>query len=159
MGARVRAGERAPDDYRQTFAPRPGVKLGFPAVHGMLSDVEHRLGHDAEALAAADSGLAALAESGRREALSWLLRLRGDALAARDPAAAEGAYREAAEVAVEQGSPVLRLLAALSLAKVLRDRGRDADAFDALSPALEGLSPTPLFPPIAEARALLVRLS
>jgi hypothetical protein len=43
--------------------------------------------------------------------------------------AAEVAYREAIEVAGRQGSPVLKRLAALSLAKFLSGRGRGVEAY------------------------------
>jgi len=51
------------------------------------------------------------------------------------------------------------LLAALSLAGFLNGRGRVGEAYDTLSPALEGFSPTPHLPAIAEAQALMERLT
>ncbi len=48
---------------------------------------------------------------------------------------------------------------ALSLAKFLNPRGRLGEAYDSLTPALEGFSPTPQLPAIAEAQALLARLA
>jgi hypothetical protein len=50
------------------------------------------------------------------------------------------------------------LRAALSLAKLYQSTARDADAHDVLAPALEGISPTPEMPEIAEAEALLAGL-
>jgi hypothetical protein len=50
------------------------------------------------------------------------------------------------------------LRAALSLAKLYQSTGRPAEAHAVLAPALEGFSPTPETPEIAEAQALLSRL-
>jgi hypothetical protein len=47
------------------------------------------------------------------------------------------------------------LRAALSLAKLRQMAGRPAEAHAVLAPALEGFSPTPEMPEIAEAQALL----
>ena len=51
------------------------------------------------------------------------------------------------------------LRAALSLAKLYQSTGRPADAHAVLAPALEGFSPTPEMPEIAEAQALLAALA
>ena len=51
------------------------------------------------------------------------------------------------------------LRAALSLAKLYQSTGRPADAHAVLAPALEGFSPTPEMPEIAEAEALLAALA
>jgi hypothetical protein len=47
-----------------------------------------------------------------------------------------------------------RRRAALSLGKLYQSTDRPIDARDVLGPALEGFSPTPEFPLIAEAKAL-----
>jgi hypothetical protein len=67
-------------------------------------------------------------------------------------------FHAAVDLARAQGSPTLALLAALELAKFLRARSRAREAHDALAPSLDGFSPTPLFPAIAEAQALLAEL-
>jgi hypothetical protein len=51
------------------------------------------------------------------------------------------------------------LLAALSLAKLYQSTGRPADAHAVLARALEGFSPTPEMPEIAEAQVLLSQLA
>jgi hypothetical protein len=53
----------------------------------------------------------------------------------------------------------LGLRAALSLAKLYQSTARLVDAHAVLAPALEGFSPTPEMPEIAEAQALLGQLS
>ena len=58
-----------------------------------------------------------------------------------------------------QRSPSFELRGALSLAKLYHANGRDADAHAALSPALEGFTPTPEMPEIATAQALLAKVA
>jgi predicted ATPase len=92
----------------------------------------------------------------------YLHRLRGDILLKRDPAdpaPAEDAYRTALAIAKQQGARTYELLASLSLAKLYQSTGRPADAHAVLAPALEGFSPTPEMPEIAEAQALLAALA
>ena len=92
---------------------------------------------------------------------SYLHRLRGDILLKRSPvdqAPAEEAYRTAIAVAKEQGARSYQLLASLALAKLYRSTRRPVDAHVVLAPALEGFSPTPEMPEIAEAQALLASL-
>jgi predicted ATPase len=72
-----------------------------------------------------------------------------------DPAPAEAAFLAAIAVAQEQKARSFELRAALSLAKLYRATGRNADARAALEPALEGFSPTPEFPEVGDAQILL----
>jgi hypothetical protein len=76
-----------------------------------------------------------------------------------NPAAAEEAFRTAIAIAAEQSARSPHLQAALALAKLYQSTGRPADAHAVLAPALEGFSPTPEMPEIAEAQALLERLA
>ena len=88
--------------------------------------------------------------------------LRGELLLKRDPsnpAPAEEAFQTALAIAKEQGARSWGLRAALSLAKLYQSTGRPADAHAVLAPALEGFSPTPEMPEIAEAQALLAALA
>ena len=55
--------------------------------------------------------------------------------------------------------PSFELRAALSLAKLYHSTDRPADAHAVLGPALEGFSPTPEFPEIAEAQTLFAALA
>ena len=80
----------------------------------------------------------------------------------RDPAnvaTAEEALQTAIAVAQRQGTRSFELRAALALAKLYQSTVRPADAHAALAPALDGFSPTPEMPEIAEAQALLAALS
>ena len=88
--------------------------------------------------------------------------MRGEVLFRRDPAnpaLAEEAFQTAIAVAKEQGARSFGLQAALSLAKLYQSTSRPADAHAVLAPALEGFSPTPEMPEIAEAQALLAALA
>ena len=58
-----------------------------------------------------------------------------------------------------QGARSFGLQAALKLAKLYQSTGRPVEAHDVLAPALEGFSPTPEMPEIAEAQALLAALA
>ena len=74
------------------------------------------------------------------------------------PAPAEDALQTAIGVAKRQGTRSFELRAALALAKLYQSTARPAEAHAVLAPALEGFSPTPEMPEIAEAQALLATL-
>ena len=93
---------------------------------------------------------------------AFLHRLRGEILLKRDPAntaPAEDALLTAIAIAQQQKAHSFELRAALSLAKLYQSNGRPADAHAVLASALKGFSPTPEFPEIAEAQALLSALA
>jgi predicted ATPase len=107
------------------------------------------------------AGLALAKETGERWTDPLLFRCKGGILLQRDPAnptPAEEAFRAAIAVAQQQGCRSFGLRAALSLAKLYQSTNRLVDAQAVLSPALEGFSPTPEMPEIAEARALLAAI-
>ena len=62
-------------------------------------------------------------------------------------------------IAKEQGARSPILLASLPLARLYRSMGRHFEAHAVLAPALEGFSPTPEMPEIAEAQALIEHLA
>jgi tetratricopeptide (TPR) repeat protein len=135
-----------------------GVKVNLGFYTGLLAELEaETLGAEA-ALARIDEAfrLSNAVEHGC--SLPFLHRLRGELLLKRDPsdhAPAEEAFRTSIAIAKEQGARSPMLLASLALAKLLQSAGRPADAQAVLAPALEGFSPTPEMPEIAEAQALL----
>ena len=155
--ARVRLGEPRADAFRADLGAYAdlGARMQEAVDSPLLAEVELAVGRRDEALAAVECGLKLAAETGVGHIRPWLLRLRGDALAGTDPAGAAAAYREALSVAGAQGSRAFALMAALALAKLLQSTGQAAEAHAVLSDALEGFAPTPLFPAIAEAKALL----
>jgi predicted ATPase len=105
-----------------------------------------------------DEALALANESGEHWTDALLHRIHGAILLKRDPAnpaLAEEAFQTAIAVAQHQKARSFELRAALALAKLYQSTGRSADAHAILTPALEGFSPTPEMPEIAEAEALL----
>ena len=126
-----------------------------------LAEAEARAGDPDRAIAILDEALATCDRTGYRAFEAELHRARGEILLKRDPAnpaPAEEAFLTAIAVAKQQGTRSFELRAALSLAKLYQSTGRPADAHAVLAPALEGFSPTPEMPEIAEAQALLVAI-
>jgi predicted ATPase len=160
--ARARLGDRMTGmtELRQALAAYAdqGNKLVAPFFQGRLAEFEAE-GQDAEgALARIGEAPALARELGERWTDSLLHRIRGDILLKADPAnpaRAEEAYRAAIAVAREQGARGFGLQAAIKLAKLYQSSARPVEAHDILAPALEGLSPTPEMPEIAEAQVLL----
>ena len=132
-----------------------GNKFWLPFFHGLIAEIEAE-GQNAEAAHnRIDGALALSSETGDRWSDALLHRIRGEILLKRDPAntaPAEEAFLTAIAVAQQQKARSFELRAALSLAKLYQSTGRAADAHAVLAPALEGFSPTPEFPEIAEAQ-------
>jgi class 3 adenylate cyclase/predicted ATPase len=163
--ARARLGDRESGmtGLREAMAAYLGQrnKLHAPLFQSRLAELEAE-GHDADgALRRIDEALALANETAERWTDALLHRLRGEILLKRDPAntaPAEEAFLAAIAVAQVQKAKSFELQAALSLAKLYQSTGRSAEAHAVLAPALEGFSPTPEMPEIAEAQALLVSL-
>jgi len=114
------------------------------------------------ALTLIDQGLAIAKETGEHFTDPYLHRLRGEILLTRSPASpvlAEKAFRTAIVIAKGQGARSYELLASLSLAKLYPSMDRAAEARAVLAPAVEGFSPTPEMPQIADAQTLLAALA
>jgi predicted ATPase len=136
-----------------------GNKVFVPFFQGLLAEIEAQ--GDAEG-ALIDEALALAGETGEHWNDAFLHRLRGEILLKRDPAntvPAEHAFLTAIAIAQQQKARSFELRAALSLAKLYQSNGRPADAHAVLASALEGFSPTPEFPEIAEAQTLLSALT
>src|SRR5262249_28335572 len=89
-------------------------------------------------------------------------RIRAEILLKRGPAntaPAEQSLQAAIAIAQSQKARSFELRAALFLAKLYRASNRDADAYAALSPAVEDFPPTQQFSELTEAQALLAALS
>ena len=126
-----------------------------------LAEAEAQWGDAGRAVAILDETLATCDRTGCRAFQAELHRTRGEMLLKCDPAnpaPAEEAFLTAIAVSRQQGARSFELRAALSLAKLYQSTARPTDAHAALAPALEGFSPTPETPEIAEAQALLSRL-
>jgi predicted ATPase len=133
-----------------------------PSLYCLLAELQADARGPESALESIDQGLAIADETGEHFTDSYLHRLRGDLLLNRnryDPASAEQAFKAAVAVAKVQGARSYELLASLPLAKLYQSAGRLVDAHAVLAPALEGFSPTPEMPEIAEGQALLKQLT
>jgi predicted ATPase len=123
-----------------------------------LAEAEARAGDPERALAVLDEALATCERTSGRAFECELHRARGDIMPKCDPtnpAPAEDAFTTAIALAKRQEARGYALLASLSLAKLYTATSRSAEAHAVLAPALEGFSPTPEMPEIAEAQALL----
>ena len=145
---------------------RRGVELlreqNVPLFDGLLkialAEAEARAGDPDRAVAILDEALATCDRLGHRAFEAELHRARGEILLERDPAypaPAEEAFLNALAVAKQQTARSFELRATLALATLFQSTGRTVEAHDVLAPALEGFSPTPEMPEIAEAQALL----
>jgi adenylate cyclase len=137
-----------------------GNKLYVPFFQGLLAEIEAH-GNAVGVLARIDEALALAGETGEHWSDAFLHRLRGEILLKRDPAntaPAEDAFLTAIAIAQQQKARSFELRAALSLAKLYHSTDRSADAHALLASALNGFSPTPEFPEIAEAQTLLAAL-
>jgi predicted ATPase len=139
-----------------------GNKLFVPLFQGRLAELETEGDDAAGALRRIDEALALASETGERWTDALLHLIRGQILLKRDPAntaPAEEAFRAAVAIGQAQKARSFELQAALALAKLYQSTARSVEAHAVLAPALEGFSPTPEMPQIAEAQALLERLS
>ncbi|HZZ21688.1 MAG TPA: hypothetical protein VFE60_03510 [Roseiarcus sp.] len=159
--ASARLGDRESGitEFRQALATyaEQGNKMAAPFFQGRLAELDAD-GQSAAALARIDDALALAQQTGEHWTDVLLHRIRGDILLKADPehpARAEDAYLAAIAIAREQGARSFGLRAALKVAKLYQATGRPVEAHDVLAPALEGFSPTPEMPEIAEAQALL----
>jgi predicted ATPase len=138
-----------------------GNKAFVPFYQGLLAEIEAP--GDAEgALSRIDEALALAGETGEHWSDACLHRCRGEILLKRDPAntaSAEDAFLTAIAVAQQQKARSFELRAVLDLARLYNSTSRCADAHALLASALDGFSPTPEFPDIAEAQTLLSALA
>jgi len=148
---------RAVDLFRQN-----GIGIFQPLGWTSQAEAEALTGETAAALATIERALTDADRTGQRWYDAEIHRTRGDILLKQnpaDPGPVEDAFLTAIAIARQQKTRSFELRAALSLAKFYRATGRDADGHAVLGPALEGFAPTPEFPEIAEAHALLAALA
>ena len=127
----------------------------------LLAELEADMLGLESALIRIDEAVALARQVENRCNLAFPHLLRGGLLLKRDPsipAPAEEAFQTALAVAKEQGARSWALRAALSLAKLYQSTSRPAAVHAVLAPALEGFSPMPEMPEIAEAQALLAAI-
>ncbi|HLX99731.1 MAG TPA: adenylate/guanylate cyclase domain-containing protein [Roseiarcus sp.] len=139
-----------------------GNRSGGPGFHGLIAELEAMRPDFESALSEIDAGLAIAEETGEHVTDPYLYRLRGEFLLMRSPgapSAAREAFQTAIAIAEGQGARGYALIASHALARLCQSTGRADEARAILAPALEGLSPTPEAPEIAEAQALFARLT
>ncbi len=150
--------------FRQALAAvsEQGHRLYLPFYLGRLAEIEIAEKELDAALSRIKEAQELARDTGQRVFDAFLQRLLGEALLAADPAdtsAAEAALLASIQIARRQDARSFGLQAALTLARLHRSAERFADAHAVLAPALEGFSPTPEMPEIAEAQALLTTLA
>lgn len=139
-----------------------GIALNNTLIETVLAEAEAESGHIEAALASVDRAIAEKERTGQRSFESDTYRVRGEILRIRHPAnsaGAEEAFLTAIAIAQQQKTRSFELRAALSLAKLYQETGRNADARSALGAVLEGFISTPEFRSIEEARALVAALA
>jgi predicted ATPase len=164
--ARARLGENetGATELKQGLAAHTeaGNKAWTPLLAALLAQVEAEGNQHSEALSRIAETLTLANEISEHWVDSFLQRIRGEILSKGDPAntaAAQEAFIAAIAIARRQKAKSFELHAALSLARLYQSTGRAAEARAVLAPALEGFSPTPEMPEIAEALALMERLA
>jgi predicted ATPase len=133
----------------------------LPSHEAALAEAEASAGETDAGLRRLDDALAELEATENRWYEAEIHRIRGEILLKRDQAntaAAEQSLQAAIAIAQSQKARSFELRAALSLAKLYRSTGRDADAHAALAPAVGGFPPTEQFPELADAETLLSAL-
>jgi predicted ATPase len=112
-----------------------------------------------EALTALDDALQIARRTGERWLDAELYRHKGRLLRRQGYAeAAEELYRQALSIAVEQEAKLWELRAAVSLARLRRDQGRHAEAYDLLAPVYGWFTEGFGTPDLKDAKALLEAL-
>jgi predicted ATPase len=138
-----------------------GLSTAMSFFRSLLAHAEMAARHEEEAVFEIDAAIA-IAEGGETrcdDAPSH--QIRGEILLRcnpPNPSEAEKAFSTACHIAEQQGARSFRLIAALPLARICYSSARFAEAKTVLASALEGFSPTPEMPEIAEALALLSTL-
>jgi class 3 adenylate cyclase/predicted ATPase/ABC-type transport system involved in cytochrome c biogenesis ATPase subunit len=129
--------------------------LSFEAV---LAKAESDAGETDAGFRRVDDAYAELGRTEQRWYEAEIHRICAEILLKRDPAdtaAAEQSLQTAITIAQSQKARSFELRVALSLAKLYRSTGRNADAHAVLAPAVEGFPPTQQFPELTEAQTLL----
>jgi DNA-binding winged helix-turn-helix (wHTH) protein/predicted ATPase len=140
--------------YRAT-----GAMTWMPHHLALLARAHEISGHVEEAVTSLDEALQIVERTGERWSAAELYRHKGELMQRQGHAGtAEDLFREALSIAGEQGARLWELRAAVSLARLLGDQGRDTEARALLAPIrgwfTEGFGTADL----VEADALLARM-
>jgi predicted ATPase len=143
-------------------APEASSQPGFTWFLGELAAGFGRAGQIAQGLEAIDNALARSERNEVRWCVAELLRIRGELLLSQGaPGAAvmaEDHFRQALDWARRQGALSWELRAATSLARLLCDQGRSADALALLQPVYERFTEGFETADLKTAKALLATL-
>ena len=138
-----------------------GTEFGGPHYLGMIAELCGGPERVEIGLEAVSSGLARTAETGERYYEAELHRLRGELLRVQRGegafAEADACFRRALEIAGEQRARAWQLRAAMSLVRLWRGRGGDADARGLLADVYAAFGEGFDTKDLLEARALLAR--
>jgi predicted ATPase len=160
--ARVANDPGAVDEALEGFAlaAETGNQNQAPGVMLVLADTQRTAGQLAAARSTIAAGLAVAAQTGQPAWDADLQRVDGELLLATDGGVDEAAacYQRAVAIAREQGARCLELRAATSLARLLRDQRRPADARALLAPIYEWFTEGFDTRDLIEAKALLDEL-
>jgi adenylate cyclase len=134
----------------------------LPSLEAALAEGETRAGETDAGLRRLDDALAELEATEQRWYEAEMHRIRAEILLKRDPAdtaAAEQSLKAAIAIAQSQKARSFELRAALSLAKLHRSTGLDADAHALLARAVGGFPKKEQFPELAEAQTQISALN
>ena len=148
----LRSGSAA---YRST-----GAQLWMPYFTALLAGACEIAGQIEESLIQLDDASQIVERTGERWFAAELSRHKGRLLARQGHSeAAEEHYRKALVIAAEQEAKLWELRAAMSLARLWRDRGREAEARDLLAPVYGWFTEGFDTPDLRDAKALLDELN
>jgi predicted ATPase len=128
----------------------------------LIAAQQSRAAHIDAALATLDCAMSEVQARHIRFYLPEIIRLRGEILLAQagdNAAKAEAAFRQAMAVAIQQSCRAIELRAAVSLARLLSNSDRKAEAPDLLAPIYGAFTEGFDEPDLRAAKALLTSLS
>jgi ATP/maltotriose-dependent transcriptional regulator MalT len=137
----------------------PGISM---RVSGMLAQVHLRAGRADRAVGSIDDALSRAERGGAHFYDAPLHRLKGEAILTHDSSmmtSAEGCFRTAIEIARSQSAKWWELLATVSLARLLRDTNRQAEARTMLAEIYNWFTEGFDTADLKDAKALLSELS
>ncbi|HVH79992.1 MAG TPA: hypothetical protein VM782_11410, partial [Stellaceae bacterium] len=134
----------------------------FLLLHGELAVCLGEAGQEAQGIAVVEEALSRCETRDERWYMPELLRIKGTLLllrdAARAGAVADDCFCQAIDLACRQGALIWELRSATSLAQLLRDRGRSAEALALLQPIYDRFTEGFETADLKAAKAFLVTL-
>jgi len=149
-------------DQMLKTADEPAAANRRPILLALIAEQQVRTGRHQAALDTLDRAMKDVTSLNARFHEPEILRLRGDVLLRQSPgniAEAKAVFRQATALAHEQACRALELRAAISLARLLCDQDRRAEARDLLAPIYGDFTEGFDRPDLTAAKALLAELS